>query len=307
MSAHRQVSLVTAVLAPVAVVLALLGLTTSASAQPGPRTATVAEEFRGAGHYVALGDSFAAGPFIPEQRRDPTGCARSTHNYPALVAAALDVTEFTDVTCSGAATRDMTVAQVVPMGSNPPQFNALRTDTDLVTVTIGGNDIGFSEIVLTCGQLSFSDPLGDPCRRQATAGGTDSYAERILAAAPRVAGMLQGIRERSPHASVLLVGYLRILPPVLGCWPVVPIALRDVPYLDGLQQQLNKMLATQAEASGARFIDAYTASLGHDTCQAPAAKWVEGIIPTSAAYPVHPNASGMRAVADLTLTTRTPD
>jgi lysophospholipase L1-like esterase len=261
----------------------------------------VADAFSGAGHYVALGDSFAAGPFIPIQRLDPLGCARSTRNYPSLIAEALHVTQFTDVSCSAAVSENMTVAQTVPLGSNAPQFNALRHNTDLVTVTIGGNDIGYTDIILTCAQLSFSDPLGDPCRRHAAAGGSDLYAERILAAAPKVADVLRGIRERSPDATVVLVGYLRILPPAGGCWPVVPISRGDVPYLDGLEQQLTKMLATQAEANEAVFIDAYAASLGRDTCQLPTVKWVEGLLPTSPAYPVHPNGAGMRAVADLTL------
>ncbi|MGH3915708.1 MAG: SGNH/GDSL hydrolase family protein [Pseudonocardiaceae bacterium] len=255
--------------------------------------------------YVALGDSFAAGPFIPMQRIDPLGCARSTNNYPALIAEHLRVTEFTDVSCSRAVTGNMTAAQAVPLGSNPPQFNALRTDTDLITVSIGGNDMGFSDIVITCGLISSTDPLGDPCRRHSTAGGSDDYAERITATAPKVAGVLQGIRERSPNATVLLVGYLRVLPPVGGCWPFVPIARGDVPYLDGLQQQLTAMLAEQASANGALFVDVYAASSGHDICQAPSVKWVEGIFFTRPAFPVHPNARGMQAVADLTLDTLT--
>lgn len=311
MPARRRVTI-----AALTIGLALLGVVPTGIAQTGTSSGgtatpvtvapvTVVEAFAGAGHYVALGDSFAAGPFIPVQGTDPLGCARSSRNYPALVAENLAVAEFTDVTCSAATTEDMTAAQDVPLGSNPPQFDALRPDTDLVTVSIGGNDIGFSDIVLTCGRLSFTDPAGDPCRRQASAGGTDVYAERILAAAPQVAAVLQGIRERSPDATVLLVGYLRILPPAQGCWPLVPISRGDVPYLDGIQQQFTKMLATQAEDNGAVFVDAYAASLGRDTCQPPLVKWVEGIIPTSPAYPVHPNARGMRAVAGLTLGTLT--
>lgn len=299
MSGHRRV-----ILTVVASLVMLLGSAATGTAQTraaGPMT--VARSFGGAAHYVALGDSFAAGPFIPVQRLDPLGCARSTRNYPALIAEDLRVTEFTDVTCSTATTENMTVAQPVPLGVNPPQFDALGPDTDLVTVSIGGNDIGFANIVLTCGRLSLTDPAGDPCRRQAGAGGSDVYAERILAAAPKVAGVLRGIHDRAPNATVLLVGYLRILPPVRGCWPVVPIASGDVPYLDGIQQQLTKMLATQAHDNGAVFVDAYGASLGHDTCQPPTVKWVEGIIPTSPAFPVHPNARGMRAVADLSLRT----
>ncbi|HEX2297111.1 MAG TPA: SGNH/GDSL hydrolase family protein [Pseudonocardiaceae bacterium] len=271
------------------------------SGATGP--ATVAQTFTGTDRYVALGDSFAAGPFIPVQRTDPLGCARSSHNYPALIAEDLGVTEFTDVTCSAATTANMTTAQVVLLGSNPPQFDALHPDTDLVTVSIGGNDIGFSDIVLTCGRLSLTEPAGDPCRRQALAGGSDLYAERILQAAPKVAGVLREIHHRAPNASVLLVGYLRILPPARGCWPVVPISAGDVPYLDGIQQQLTQMLATQARDNGATFVDAYAASLGHDTCQLPTVKWVEGILPTSPAFPVHPNARGMRAVAELILGT----
>ncbi|HEU0127603.1 MAG TPA: SGNH/GDSL hydrolase family protein, partial [Pseudonocardiaceae bacterium] len=262
--------------------------TTPAETTPGETT--VADAFRAAEHYVALGDSFASGPFIPVQRLDPLGCARSTRNYPSLVAEALGVAEFTDVTCSAAVTGNMTAPQEVPLGRNPPQFDALRPDTDLVTVSIGGNDVGYTDMIFTCGQLSVTDPLGDPCHRYATAGGSDLYAERILAAAPKVAGVLQGIREHSPEATVLLVGYLRILPPAVGCWPVVPISRGDVPYLDGVQQQLTKMLAAQAENNGAVFVDPYAASLGRDTCQLPGVKWVEGIVPTSPAYPVHPNA-----------------
>jgi lysophospholipase L1-like esterase len=306
MLAHRRVHV-----AALAALLALLGIASTGAARaptPPARTAAVtptsslaATLTGGTAHYVALGDSFAAGPFIPVQRTDPIGCARSTRNYPALLAERLGIRDYVDVTCSGAGTVDMTAAQRVPLGTNVPQFDALRAETDLVTVSIGGNDIGYSGIVLTCSWVSASDPLGDPCRRQVTAGGSDVYADRITAAAPKVAKVLQGIRERSPHAVVLVVGYLRILPPAVGCWPVVPIAHGDVPYLDGIQQQLTTMMATQARENGAWFIDAYAHSLGHDSCQAPLAKWVEGILPTSPAYPVHPNEYGMRAVADLTL------
>ncbi|MQA12855.1 MAG: SGNH/GDSL hydrolase family protein [Pseudonocardiaceae bacterium] len=262
---------------------------------------------QGIGHYVALGDSFTAGPFIPLQHGDPIGCARSTRNYPSMVAAGLDVEEFTDVSCSAAVTEDMTQPQTVPLGVNPPQFGALRADTDLVTVGIVGNDIGFSDILTTCAQLSVTDPHGDPCREHATAGGGDIYAERIDAAAPELAEVLQGIAARSPDATVVLVGYLRILPPADGCFPLVPIARGDVPYLDGLQRQLTEMMAGQAAEHGALFDDPYAISLGRDVCAGPLRKWVEGFIPSRPAFPVHPNASGMQAVADLVLETLTGD
>ncbi|MGH3936120.1 MAG: SGNH/GDSL hydrolase family protein [Pseudonocardiaceae bacterium] len=290
-----------AVVTVVACVVALLGATGTGAVDAIAATAAGAPQ-----RYVALGDSYAAGPLIPEQRTDPPGCGRSTHNYPALVATALGVTDFTDVTCSGARTDHMTIAQQAPLaggGTNLAQFDALAPDTDLVTVTIGGNDLGLEEIVHTCSQLSATDPMGDACRRQATAGGVDRYAQRVAAVAPKVAGVLEGIRQRSPAATVLLVSYLRILPPAVGCYPLFPIARGDVPYVDGVLQQLTTMLAGQARNHGAVFVDAYAGSLGHDACQLPQVKWVEGNVPTSPAYPVHPNIRGMRAVTALTLDT----
>ncbi|MDQ3760266.1 MAG: SGNH/GDSL hydrolase family protein [Actinomycetota bacterium] len=286
MPAYRRV-----VLAAAATMLALFGFP----------TAGAAKTVRSPEHYVALGDSYAAGPFIPVQRADPIGCNRSTRNYPARLAEALRIRNYTDVSCSGATTENMTAAQPVPLGTNPPQFDALRPDTDLVTVTISGNDIGFADIVQTCARLGATDPFGNPCERAATAGGTDIYAQRIDATAPKLARVLEGIRARSPRATVLLVGYLRILPPVGGCFPVFPIARGDVPYLDGVQQQFTAMLADQAFNEGVVFIDSYANSLGHDACQLPGVKWVEGTVPTSPAAPVHPNAAGMQAVADFAL------
>ncbi|MDQ4011770.1 MAG: SGNH/GDSL hydrolase family protein [Actinomycetota bacterium] len=291
MPAHRRV-----IVAVVTTALALLGLAGTGAVQTAAaQTASVPE------HYVALGDSYTAGPEIPVQRFDPLGCRRSNSNYPSLLAAALGIRDFTDVSCTGAQTEHMTESQRVPLGINPPQFDALASDTDLVTLTISGNDIGFSDIFGTCARLSSTDPLGNPCERQATAGGTDIYAQRIDAEAPNVARVLEGIRQRSPRATVLLVGYLRIVPPEVGCYPVFPIARGDVPFLDGIQQQLNAMLADQASDHGAVFVESYADSLGHDACKLPGVKWVEGVAPTSPAAPVHPNALGMRAVAALAL------
>ncbi|MDQ3989473.1 MAG: SGNH/GDSL hydrolase family protein [Actinomycetota bacterium] len=286
---RRSKTIVTAVLTAVA--LALAGVPTA-----------IAQETPEYDHYVALGDSFTAGPGIPVQRLDPVGCFRSTSNYPSLLATRLGVAEFTDVSCSGAVLESMTAPQPVLLGVNPPQFDALRTDTDLVTVGIVGNDIGYTDIFSTCARLSFTDPAGDPCRRQVTADGVDEFAARIDEAAPQLAAVLQGIQERSPDAVVVLVGYLRILPPENGCFPTVPIARGDVAYLDGIQQQLTAMMAEQAEDNDVQFIDSYAGSLGRDTCQGPFTRWVEGVSPNRPAAPLHPNASGMGAVSDLTLT-----
>src|SRR3954447_3162449 len=92
--------------------------------------------------YVALGDSYAAGPVIPLQIQ-PYGCLKSDHNYAHLAAPQLSPLALRDPTCSGAETDDMTQAQGVSPGPNPPQFDSLDAGTTLVTLTIGGHDIGF--------------------------------------------------------------------------------------------------------------------------------------------------------------------
>ena len=249
--------------------------------------------------YVALGDSYTAGPLIPLQETDPLGCLRSDHNYPHLVAAALGVSTFRDPSCSGAETEDMTSPQGVDPGPNPPQFDSLDRDTELVTLGIGGNDIGFSEIIENC---FASTPTGHPCQDHYVVNGHDELAERIDNTAPKVAAVLRGIHQRAPKARVFVVAYLAILPESgPGCWPQLPIAPEDVPYLRGIEKKLNAMLAEQAVAKGAAFVDAYAASIGHDACQLPGVRWVEPAVPASPAAPVHPNLFGMQGYAAAVL------
>ena len=254
------------------------------------------------GPFVALGDSFAAGDLIPvSPSGDPAGCLRSSHDYGADAAAALALT-YVDATCTGATTRDMTAPQHVTLGTNAPQFSYLAPDDSVVTLTIGGDDLGFNGTLRTCAKLSLKDLTGDPCRRHYTAGGTDLLLAMVNAMAPRVAAVLQGIHARAPAARVLLVGYPDILPNAgYGCFPMVPLAARDVPYLRGLEVRLNQVLAGVAAANGATFVDTYQATIGHDACRSPGVKDVEGLILTSPAYPFHPNRRGEQVMANQVL------
>ena len=243
------------------------------------------------GSFVALGDSYASGNLIPSSPSGrPAGCLRSSHDYGADAAAALKVSRYVDATCSGASTKSMTAPEKVAGGTNAPQFSFLAADDSVVTLTIGGDDIGFGGILETCATLSLIDLFGDPCERHYAAGGTDRLVAAINAAAPKVAAVLRGIHARAPHARVLLVGYPDILPTTGdGCWPEVPLAFGDMPYLRGIEIDLNQMLARAAAANGATFVDTYQATIGHDACQRPGVKDVEGLIPTSLAAPFHPN------------------
>src|SRR5215212_6481557 len=84
-----------------------------------------------------------------------------------------------------------------------------------------------------------------------------------------------------------------------GCWPVIPVAQGDAVWLRDKEKELNQMLADQAAAGGATLVDWYTPSIGHDACQPPGIKWVEGLVPNSGVAPVHPNLVGMLAATDL--------
>ena len=249
-----------------------------------------------AADWAGLGDSYAAGPLIPNQQLSPLGCLRSDHNFAHLAAAALGRT-LTDASCSGAKTDDMTAPQDVTPGQNPPQFNALTTDTQVVTLQIGGNDIGFTSILENC---ATANPFAHPCRDKYVVNGHDTLADKIAATAPKVAAVLQGIHTRSPTARVFVVNYAAILPETgSGCWPQVPIGFSDVPYLRSVEKNLNAMLAEEAAANGARIVDDYTAGLGRDACKSSSTRWVEPLVPANAAAPFHPNARGEAGIATV--------
>ena len=269
-----------------AVAAAVVLVTSAAAASAAPR-------------YVALGDSYAAGPVIPVQL-PPFGCLKSSNNYGHLVQLQTPFPEFADPTCSGAKTDHMTQTQNVDPGPNPPQFDSLTAETTAVTLTIGGNDIGFSSIAQDCFVAQPSN--GSPCKDKYTAGGQDEISRRINATAPKVAAVLQDIKERSPQSRTFVVNYSAILPHKgPGCYPQMPIAKGDVPYLRAKQEELNGMLATQAANAEAELVDVYAASVGHDACALPGRRWVEPVVPASPAAPVHPNLLGMKAMADLVI------
>jgi len=256
------------------------------------------------GPYVSLGDSYTAGPLVPNPTGNPILCGRSTHNYPSDIARVISPAGFADASCSSATTVDMTQPQSLEGGiqTNPPQFNALSAGDALVTVGIGGNDAGLIGVIETCAEIDITHPFGSACKNRYTAGGSDPNVAAIVAAGLKVAAVLQGIHARAPQARVGLIGYPDGLP-VNGssCWPLVPISAGDITYIDGLEKQLNAVLQTDANANDAIYVDTFTSSIGHDACKAPGTAWVNGIIPTSAAFPLHPNQTGELNMANQAL------
>jgi lysophospholipase L1-like esterase len=253
------------------------------------------------GPMVALGDSYTAGALLSaDLRARPLGCLRSPKAYPVLVAAALGAS-LTDAACASAGVGDMTAAQRTDIGTNPAQLNALAPDDSLVVLTLGGDDLGFMNVLDKCMELSFTDPWGSPCQSHYTSGGTDQLAALVKAEAPKMAAVLSEIAARAPYARVVVVGYPDMFPLSGGCWPAVPITDGDIGYLRGIELRLNAMLAADSKAAGATFVDTYTPTIGHDFCQRERIRDVEGLLPGSLVLPFHPNARGQAAIAAAVL------
>ncbi|MFD2421455.1 SGNH/GDSL hydrolase family protein [Amycolatopsis pigmentata] len=275
--------------------LVIVAVVALAALVPGLTASAATRHFR---HYVSLGDSYTAGPLIPLLRLDPVGCVRSTSDYPAQLALRLGVQSFTDVSCSGADTSDMTSPQDVPLGQNPPQLDAVGSGTDLVTLGIGGNDYGvFGTLVGTCPGLRDSDPTGNPCQRHFTVDGVDTIKAALARTRGNIASVLTAIHARAPQAKVLAIGYPRIAPPSGTCPDILPFADGDYAWLTSVEEALNDAVSGAAQDTGSSYVDTFGPSLGHDACSA--SPWINGQYNNPlAAAAYHPFFAGMRGVAD---------
>lgn len=245
--------------------------------------------------YVALGDSYTAGPLIPPTDTS-TACLRSAVNYPALVAQAMPGTALTDVSCSGAATENMTAPQRGMTGAVPPQFDALRRGTDLVTIGLGGNDDGlFGAMLGRCTKLRATEPTGSPCvtrlgdRLDPTLERTESSLVAVVA----------GVRRRSPQARILMVGYPQIVPESGTCADL-PLADGDYAFARQINHELTEAVEDAAEEADVEYVDLWEPSAGHDICADD--PWINGRV-TSAqrALAYHPLAVEQQEVAQLVL------
>lgn len=252
--------------------------------------------------YVAMGDSFTAGPLIHPIRLDrPLGCVVSARNYPARLAAYFDVESYRDVSCSGARSQHLWKPQKTALGTNARQLDALSTDTDLVTLGMGGNDFGlFGSMIETCSEVANRNPRGTPCKKHFTnKRGVDTKKRDARRIRRHIARSVRAIHKRAPHAKIVVVGYVRLLPPIGTC-DDVPFAKGDYRWGNNVERRLNKSLRQGAKRNGATYINMYPASVGHDACSAGVA-WVNGAktdLLRAAAF--HPFAKGMTGIARAT-------
>ena len=246
------------------VAFATFGLT-SASAVPG-RTVV----------YDALGDSYASGYGVPPY----SACGRSAAAYPVQVAGRERLALDDFVACAGA-----TTATLVSGG----QLAALDARTDLVTLTIGGNDTGWSGTVAAC------------------LGGTDAACARAIELSrARVTDVLPGlldsvyaqVRARAPRARVLVTGYPRLFAPQRG--PFLLASPAEQQAMNDGADLLDRVIAAAAARHGFGFVGVTRRFDGHAANAAD--PWITGAFSSA---PFHPNVQGYRAyTAALTAAVR---
>jgi lysophospholipase L1-like esterase len=247
--------------------------------------------------YVAMGDSYsAASGNIPPDPTAAPECLRSTVNYPHVIASKLGAS-LTDVTCGGADTSDFAAGQYPGVA---PQLNALASNTQLVTMTIGGNDSNvFIDSILECGAAGLSTlGQGSPCKDKYGASFDNTIRNTTF---PALVAALKSVRAKSPHARIAILGYPWILPATVGCFPQMPVATGDVPYLRDEQATLNDAVRRAAAATGATYVDMSKVSNGHDACQAAGVRWIEPVLFGTNPVIVHPNPLGESQLAAQTL------
>jgi lysophospholipase L1-like esterase len=253
--------------------------------------------------YVSLGDSYTSGPLVLPHDTTwvPQDCGQSARNFAHLAALQVGVDVFRDASCGSATIDDLAEAQDgLPLGGvNRPQLDALGSEVDVVTVGLGGNDVGFTGVAAGCFRLATEAPLGrPPCHHALLAGGVDRVSAEIQGTRAELVAGLRAVQARAPHAAVLVVSYPTSLPDDgLACWPYVPILQADMPHLVRWFKEMNAMLRAAALEAGATYVDIYTPSIGHDACQLPPFAWVNGMVLVPPSYPAHPNDLGYLGTA----------
>ncbi|MER7540414.1 SGNH/GDSL hydrolase family protein [Streptomyces sp. NPDC097704] len=215
--------------------------------------------------YVAMGDSFSAGLGAFGADLD---CGRGPNSYPSLWAKAHGITSFTDVTCGGAVTEDVLAEQV----------QGLSADTDIVTITIGGNDAAWGDKVMTC---MSGDSACTTAINQAVAD--------MPATAAKLNSTYAAIRQAAPNAEVYVLNYPMLFEESAGCsaW-IVPNQFQRK-EINRFGRALNQAIATSAAQAGFRYVDAQPHFAGHAVCSSQA--WIHPILNLTA---LHPNDDGYR-------------
>lgn len=219
--------------------------------------------------YVALGDSYSSGVGTRSYISDGTSCYRSVYAYPVLDASALGLS-LTFRACSGAKVADVTNTQL----------SALTSTTAYVTISVGGNDAGFADVLTTCAQ---------PAWLSNCYGAIDTAQSVINNTLPgRLATLYTAIKGKAPTAKVIVVGYPRIFNGE-DCNALTWFSPTEESRLNATADLLNSKTRTAALNAGYTFADPTSRFIGHAVCDD--VEWINGLSsPIIESY--HPNKSG---------------
>ena len=245
--------------------------------------------------YVAMGDSFPAGPGTGEAGPGTAPeCRVGTGGYPYLVAAALELS-LVNATCSGATRFNFTSPQY---SDQPAQFEALSATTEVVSVSMGGNDNNlYSALVSTCtqddaGHASARKPF---CKKDI---GSAVGAAIKEDAAPYTEALAQ-IHLRAPNAKVFVVGYPDFFPHTGSCPSSLPWTSGDDHWASAVNKKLDKMVERAAHANHFAFVETYAPTAGHGPCEPLGTRWIEPLDEPVDGVSLHPNALGHEHIALL--------
>ncbi len=221
-------------------------------------------------NYVALGDSYSSGLGAGDYISSSGSCDRSYDAYPELWAAANSPASFVSVTCAGASTTDVLSSQV----------SALSASTGLVSITIGGNDAGFSHVMETCVLFSTSSCLS-------AVSAAETFVKTQLPA--RLDTTLRTIRADAPAAKVVVLGYpdLYDLSKSSTC---IGLSTQDRIALNTGADDLDGALQVAAAANGDTFADVRGQFTGHDICDS--GSWLHSVDIFAISSSYHPTAAG---------------
>lgn len=241
-------------------------------------------------NYVALGDSFAAMGGRDQPLRGEPFCLRSAGNYPELINA-----DVTDVTCQGAVTDDLLRPRATTDGQLPAQMDALDAHTTLVTLSIGGNDLGFGEVA-GCISQQMRQPGLTPCVEQ----WGDVLDQRMEAIPDKLDRVHQQINDRTGDAQVVVTGYLPLVT-TGDCPELGGVAEADQNWAVSLTAEINQLVEEAAHRHGADFVLPDSAG-DHTACAGPEHRWADIRGVQTDAYPLHLTSAGHEAMAEAVRT-----
>ena len=219
--------------------------------------------------YVALGDSYSSGTGTRSYIADGTSCLRSVYAYPSLIASAKGYA-LNLRACSGAKIADVTGTQL----------SALTASTSYVTISVGGNDAGFADVLTTCAQPAWLSNCNG------AVDGAQAYIRNTLPAA--LTSLYASIRSRAPQAKVTVVGYPRIFNGE-DCNLLTWFSPTEESRLNATADLINSTTAARASAAGFAFANPTSRFVGHAVCDSP--EWLNGLSnPVTESY--HPNKTG---------------